>query len=95
MRFRKRSGSGSQARKQQRDWKRSVDHHANDAIIAAMDRLHDDALLVGPGCTHDTSPPADPALRAPPSETDKVYIWFAIGLQEAENVCPKVTCRVA
>ena len=23
---------------------------------------------------------ADPALRAPPRETDKVYTWFAIGV---------------
>ena len=30
---------------------------------------------------------ADPALRAPPSETDKVYTEFAIGVQEAEKVC--------
>ena len=28
---------------------------------------------------------ADPALRAPPRETDKVYTWFAIGFQEAEK----------
>ena len=38
---------------------------------------------------------ADPALRAPPCETDKVYTWFAIGVQEAEKVCSKFTCRFA
>ena len=38
---------------------------------------------------------ADPALRAPPSETDKVYTEFAIGVQEAEKVCSKFTCRFA
>jgi hypothetical protein len=38
---------------------------------------------------------ADPALRAPPRETDKVYTWFAIGFQEAEKVCSKFTCRFA
>ena len=38
---------------------------------------------------------ADPALRAPPCETDKVYTCFAIGVQEAEKVCSKFTCRFA
>ena len=38
---------------------------------------------------------ADPALRAPPRETDKVCTRFAIGVQEAEKVCSKFTCRVA
>ena len=38
---------------------------------------------------------ADPALRAPPRETDKVYTWFAIGFQEEEKVCSKFTCRFA
>ena len=38
---------------------------------------------------------ADPALRAQPRETDKVYNWFAIGFQEAEKVCSKFTCRFA
>ena len=38
---------------------------------------------------------ADSALRAPPSETDKVYTGFPIGVQEAEKVCPKFTCRFA
>ena len=38
---------------------------------------------------------ADPALRAPPRETDKVYTWFANGVQEAEKVCSKFTCQFA
>ena len=38
---------------------------------------------------------ADPALRAPPREKDKVYTWFAIGFQEAEKVCSKFTCQYA
>ena len=38
---------------------------------------------------------ADPALRAPPRETDKVYTWFAIGVQEAEKVCSKFIGRFA
>ena len=38
---------------------------------------------------------ADPALRAPPRETDKVYTGVAIGVQEAEKVCSKFTCRFA
>ncbi len=35
------------------------------------------------------------ALRASPCETDKVYTWFAIGVQEAGKVCSKFTCRFA
>ena len=38
---------------------------------------------------------ADPALRAPPRETDQVYTGFAMGVKEAEKVCSKFTCRFA
>jgi hypothetical protein len=98
LRFRKRSGAGSQARKQQRDWKRSADHHA---MIAAMERLHDDALLTGPGCTHDTSPPLTPPLPAlaspsppPPARSDAVRAVRRLPLgefnapQEDESCAP-------
>jgi hypothetical protein len=47
IRFRKHSGSGSQEQKQQRDWKRSDNHHA---MIENMERLHEDAMLISPGC---------------------------------------------
>ena len=97
MLFRTRAGSGRQARRNERDWNRSNEHHAQQAD---SERNHDNAMVPDPAHVNNSPPLSTPPLieASPPSPAPpppaascaarRLQIGAVEYMQEAESTQP-------